>query len=167
MARHIMKPTEPVQEKHHRLSPDYYLGRTVSFTTCLSPRRNLLADPSIVTPLQSILIEAIEQYACDAAVYLFMPDHLHATLVSRKSDSHPLSAMKRFKQRSAFHFAQSQLPVRWQKDFYDHILRSDEDLIRHVRYTLNNPVRAKLIESWKLWPYKGSTLYEMDTWEIV
>jgi REP element-mobilizing transposase RayT len=163
----MMKPTKSIQEKRHRLSPDFYLGRTVSFTACLSPRLRLLADPAIFTQLQSILIEAIEHYSCDAAVYLFMPDHLHATLVSKQSDSDPLSAMKRFKQRSAFYLAQSQNPVRWQKDFYDHILRSDEDILRHVRYTLNNPVRAGIVENWKLWPYKGSTLYEIDTWGIV
>jgi REP element-mobilizing transposase RayT len=73
--------------------------------------------------------------------------------------------MKRFKQRSSFWLAQNRPGIRWQKDFYDHILRRDEDLIRHVRYILANPIRAGLVTDWRQYPYRGSTIFDLDSWD--
>ena len=53
---------------------------------------------------------------------------------------------------------------RWQKDYYDHVLRKEDNLDIHIKYILNNPVRAGLVEYWKQYPYKGSTIYELSKW---
>ncbi len=49
-----------------------------------------------------------------------------------------------------------------QKDFYDHIHRKDEDLIRHVRYLLENPVRKGLAARWQDYKFKGSLDYDLE-----
>lgn len=54
--------------------------------------------------------------------------------------------------------------IKWQKDFYDHILRKDEDVKKHVMYILNNPVRRGIVENWKDYPYKGSTKFNFYEW---
>jgi REP element-mobilizing transposase RayT len=95
-----------------------------------------------------------------------MPDHLHVVIAGKAPEAEPLSSMKRFKQRSNFWFANNRSEVRWQKDFYDHMLRREEDLRKHVRYILNNPIRAGLVDDWRLYPYKGSTVYDLDSWII-
>lgn len=41
----------------------------------------------------------------------------------------------------------------WQHESYDHYARSSAELQRIVRYTLNNPVKAGLCESWDEWPW--------------
>lgn len=45
----------------------------------------------------------------------------------------------------------------WQEEYYDHRIRNEEEFWFYVRYTLNNPVAAKLCENWREWPWSGST----------
>jgi len=46
--------------------------------------------------------------------------------------------------------------LRWQKDFYDHVIRRHEDLSTQARYILDNPVRKGFISSWQEYPFIGS-----------
>ena len=43
----------------------------------------------------------------------------------------------------------------WQGRFYDHIVRSDENLIKIVDYILQNPVRKGIVEKASDYPYSG------------
>ena len=79
--------------------------------------------------------------------------------------SNSREAIIRFKQKSGFWFTKNASDFEWQKDFYDHILRGDETLNKHITYILHNPVRKGIIEDWKSYSYKGSTLYDFNTWD--
>ncbi len=46
----------------------------------------------------------------------------------------------------------------WEKESYDHYIRDDAEFYRIVKYTLNNPVKAKLVNHWKDW--EGNYLAE-------
>lgn len=52
--------------------------------------------------------------------------------------------------------SQNEPKIRWQKDFYDHIIRRFNDIATQVRYILDNPVRKGLVSSWQEYPFKGS-----------
>lgn len=39
----------------------------------------------------------------------------------------------------------------WETESYDHYVRNDEEFYRVVKYTLNNPVKAGLINRWQDW----------------
>ena len=41
----------------------------------------------------------------------------------------------------------------WEEESYDHQVRDEEELGRIVRYVLNNPVKAGLVEHWSMWPW--------------
>jgi len=41
------------------------------------------------------------------------------------------------------------------KDFFDHILRSDESYSAKWDYVRQNPVRARLVKEWSEWPFVG------------
>jgi len=41
----------------------------------------------------------------------------------------------------------------WQYESYDHIVRDENDLIRIINYTLNNPVKIGLVTGWKNWKW--------------
>jgi len=51
---------------------------------------------------------------------------------------------------------QNRPSVRWQKDFYDHIIRKSEDLGAQVRYIAMNPVRKELVQMWHKYPFTGA-----------
>ena len=66
----------------------------------------------------------------------------------------------KFKQKSGFLLAGQGL--RWQKNYYDHILLTEEEIRKHIRYVLENPVRKGLILDWREYPFKGSTCYDLN-----
>lgn len=48
----------------------------------------------------------------------------------------------------------------WQQENYDHVIRNYDQLLRIIKYTLNNPVKAGLTatsEEWQ-WNYYNSDL---------
>jgi len=157
-----------VRERKHRLLPEFYCGKViVSFTASIREKLPCLNDKLTFQHLSELLFDALTHWNCDAHVFLFMPDHCHLLLEGREEDSDLLRFMKEFKQRSGYWFSKSMStlkPIRLQKDFYDHILRKDEDIQKHVFYILENPIRKGLVASWKEYPFKGSTLYNFDEW---
>jgi putative transposase len=78
---------------------------------------------------------------------LLMPDHLHA-LVSFPSDKDMTTVISQWKE-----FLAKKLGLQWQRDFFDHRLRSDESLRDKADYILQNPVRRGLVERAEDWSY--------------
>jgi len=45
------------------------------------------------------------------------------------------------------------LKIDWQRDFFDHRIRSEDQLIEKYEYIRMNPVRKNLVANPKDWPY--------------
>ena len=69
-----------------------------------------------------------------------------------------------FKQKSSFYFIKKYCKKLWQKDFYDHILREQENILDQTKYILENPIRKKIVTSWNDYAYKGSSFYDFNQW---
>ncbi|BDQ02975.1 MAG: hypothetical protein KatS3mg037_1550 [Ignavibacterium sp.] len=41
----------------------------------------------------------------------------------------------------------------------------NEDLNEYIKYILYNPVKNNILDDWLLYPYKGSTVFELKDWE--
>ena len=41
----------------------------------------------------------------------------------------------------------------WQHESYDHVVRDDKELENIIRYVLNNPLKAGLIDKWEKWKW--------------
>jgi len=52
--------------------------------------------------------------------------------------------------------------VKWQKDFYDHIIRNSDDLSTQAAYVIENPIRKELVSKWEAYPYTGSIGINLD-----
>jgi len=156
---------KPVREKKHRFDPEIYMGeRIVSFTICIKDKKKVFVNGKIFIVFEKILLEELKNYNCSALIYLFMPDHAHLTLTGDKSNSDIKKCLDMFKQKTGYWLSKNYPDVKWQKDYYDHILRSKENLDIHIKYILNNPVRAGLVEFWKQYSFKNSTIYNLDEW---
>ncbi len=64
--------------------------------------------------------------------------------------------MHDFKQRTGFAFRDANPPLLWQKSYYDHVIRREEDIAVVARYIIGNPVRARLVKSATEYPFSGS-----------
>jgi putative transposase len=160
-----MSKTISIRERKHRLPDELYRGMIVgAFTLCIKDRFAAFTSNDIYRTLEEILVSVLQKYQCSADVYLFMPDHCHLLLRGTGEDSDVLKTVKMFKQQSGYWFSKHQPEIRWQKDFYDHIVRRNEDVLKQVRYILNNPLRAGLVDDWKAYPFVGSTVHTFKEW---
>ncbi len=61
-----------------------------------------------------------------------------------------------YKQKTGFWLSVNKPGMKWQKDFYDHVIRTKEDMVTQVRYIQDNPVKKSLVSFWEDYPFKGS-----------
>lgn len=86
-----------------------------------------------------------------------MPDHWHG-LIQLAEDESLSKLMQRVKAVSAKEiniFRMSQDTV-WQKCFYDHALRTEEDIRPVAEYIIANPIRAGLVDDVGLYSFWGA-----------
>jgi len=89
-----------------------------------------------------------ESASAETLAYVLMPDHFH-WLIQLHKDADITSSVSRVKSVSA-HSINKYLGGNarvWQRSFYDHALRKEEDLIHVARYIVANPLRAGLVKS--------------------
>jgi REP element-mobilizing transposase RayT len=152
-------------EKKHRLPREAYRGFVrASFTACIENRRDYFITKEDFEIHQGHLLRALSKHNCASEVHLFMPDHLHVIITGLSEFSDVYGAMKLFKQYSGFWLGRNRHEIHWQEDFHDHILRQEEGLAKLITYILNNPVRAGICERWEDYPFKGSTVFDLATW---
>ncbi len=127
-----------------------------SVTACTRNRAALFVDSEVIEVFVAVLEEAARRYACTVPAYCFMPDHLHLILKGERPEADLWGAMIEFKQRSGFWLYRHRGGSAWQKDFHDHLLRRDEDVVAHVRYIVENPCRRGLAATWDEYPFTGA-----------
>jgi putative transposase len=152
-----------ISESKHRLPVDCYKGRVrATFMLCVKERRQLFITKTLVDRFLAILKNTEEKYECINWVYLFMPDHLHLIIEGKSDRSDLWKMIVSFKQKTGFWLSQNAPEIQWQKDFYDHIHRTEDDLKKQIRYILENPLRKKLVSDWQIYPFKGSLDFNLD-----
>ena len=78
---------------------------------------------------------------------LLMPDHLHG-LFTFGPDPGIKKAMGDWK-----HYTSRTFNLDWQRDFFDHRLRSHDEYVEKAAYIRQNPVRAGLVARAEDWPH--------------
>jgi putative transposase len=149
----------PLPDRHHphRLDPGAYTrpGAVVFFST--RARRGVsLVQPKIAEAVTSALRDTAARRGVILGAYCIMPDHLHVVVtIGEDGDA---AAWIQFMKREAS--KRSGVPTLWQRSFWDRHARDYEDIGKKVAYTLNNPVRWGLCESWEEWPHAWSKWHE-------
>lgn len=149
-------------EKSHRLELNAYSGfARATFTLCINGREEVFIDDKTVKEFVTILEECCKKYEVIDWIYIFMPDHLHLVLEGISETADIYKCVVLFKQKTGYYFSKQSGNTGWQKDFYDHIHRKDEDLKKHIRYIAENPVRRGLTARWEDYTYTGSVHYNL------
>jgi REP element-mobilizing transposase RayT len=88
----------------------------------------------------------------DLMAVCVMPDHSHLLLAPVKENL--VDLIGRWKSYTTHLIkAQERIEKLWQRSFYDHGLRKNEDLITVAEYIVSNPVRKGLVENWRDYSY--------------
>ena len=153
-----------------KLIRHYSPGQTYFVTSVTHNRKRILIEN------QSSFWNAVDKaqigsrFAIDA--WVLMPDHFHIIIKPLESDLS--SIIKRIKLSFAYQFRNSQNMYRgkvWQSRFWDHIIRDENDLNRHLDYIHYNPVKHGLVRNPYEWEHSSihgflkSGLYQ-ENWGI-
>lgn len=123
---------------------------TYFLTGRLRGRGSGLTEEPVASAVRGKLHELEAERAWTLRTFVLMPDHFH--LVVTLGEMGSLSdAMRSFKGPLA-PVLRSQ-GIAWQTGFYDHRLRSPEELLPTFRYIYLNPYRAGLIATGEKWPW--------------
>jgi putative transposase len=124
-------------------------SKAVFFITicCKQRGKNQLCHSAVVP----VLFDAVRFYEGNhkwfVHLMVVMPDHVHflASFAMDVKMKDLIACWKRFTSTRA--------AICWQRDFFDHRLRSDESFDEKAAYILQNPVRAGLAARAEDWPY--------------
>jgi putative transposase len=144
-------------------------------TVCTFRRRPILARDAIPEVLVDELRHARERHGWAIGSYVIMPDHVHF-LSAPARDAKKLSDFLREWKSWTSRRIRAVLPrptnaattmsadtSLWQREFFDHVLRSDESFQEKWNYVRDNPVRAGLVPSFYDWPYFGR-IESLEQW---
>jgi putative transposase len=114
---------------------------------CVPPGKNQLCRRDMGEAVIAALAHNHAQFVWYCRLALLMPDHLHAILAfpSVPGMKTTVTHWKKFVARKH--------GVEWQRDFFDHRLRNDQELQEKTSYILMNPVRKGLCERAEDWPW--------------
>ena len=152
------KPKLPDRKHIHRLERvfDNYQPPVYFVTMCSLERRKVLTRPVIANEIADVFGRCEESYGWAVGRYVIMPDHVHffcRPVHTSKSLSDIMRDIRKWITRKAW--TQGIEGALWQKEFFDHLLRSGESYSEKCEYVRNNPVRAGLCERPEDWPWQG------------
>lgn len=129
----------------------YYLANAEYFITIVTYKRQAIftSEPSIEM-LKQAFREAYSKFPYFMRAYVLLPNHIHALIKPKEKTEH-ISAIigitkREFTKAFRFGYPEFQNKQIWQERFWDHIIRNEQDLKKHVDYIHFNPVKHGLVD---------------------
>ena len=154
-----MENEQPKRKKNRLKNFNYNSCGAYFLIICTSDRKNYfwdshhdITDNTQDTPLSyfgNLLNEAILNIpiiypSLSVEYYVIMPDHVHLLVMIHADEyGNPLPSptiSRVVKQLKASTSKQIGFSI-WQKSFYDHIIRNQQDYEDHIKYIFENPIR--------------------------
>ena len=124
----------------------YPAGAPVHVNIAAFRRQPLFRKPE----LGNLVFELVAKHPETIAACV-MPDHLHWLIADAKEMIASVRRLKSYSTSVAWHHGHS--GRLWQRSFWNHVLRKDEDLSKVARYIVENPVREGLAQEVRSYPY--------------
>ena len=151
-------------------------GSTYFFTVVAHRRRPIFCNPLIRSNLAQAIrfVRGIRPFVIDA--WILLPDHMHCIWTLPEDDvdySTRWATIKRYVSSysgQVLHDDAISTPSRrnrrestiWQRRFWEHQIRDDEDFGRHMDYIHFNPVKHGYVEQVVDWPHSTFHRYVLD-----
>lgn len=135
-----MPYSELLKGRHSQPSRIYFI------TTVILNRTPYFTDFNLGRLIVNEMRRLDEEKLVQSIAWVLMPEHLH-WLLQLGEEKILSEVIKMFKGRSARALNRSlqrQGPI-WQKSYYDHAIRKEEDIQEIARYIVVNPLRRGLV----------------------
>ncbi|HET7843105.1 MAG TPA: transposase [Xanthomonadales bacterium] len=132
-------------------------GATWFFTVLTDHRWPWLCEAGARYALRSAFDATRLGHAFAIDAFVLLPDHLHCVMTLPEGDADFSLRWSQVKRRTTWalrdHPTLSR--ARWQRRFWEHRIRNEDDLARHVDYIHFNPVKHGLVDRVSEWPHSS------------
>jgi len=146
-------------------------GATYFFTVNTNQRLKILTEPPFSLALRNTLRQVNAEHPFTTEAFVVLPDHLHCIWTLPLGDANYAmrwNIIKRIVSQetrrliespiSRSHRQRRELGL-WQRRFWEHQVRDERDLLRHVEYIHWNPVKHGYVTRVRDWPYSSFHRY--------
>lgn len=143
-------------------------GATYFFTLNLAERQRTLLTDHIVT-LRNVMRDVKQRHPFHVDAMVILPDHLHCVLTLPEGDAdYPMRwtlikvgfsrRIPRTERRNSSRVNKGERGI-WQRRYWEHMIRDEQDYARHVDYIHYNPVKHGYASRAVEWPYSSIHRY--------
>lgn len=155
-------------------------GATYFFTVVTYNRQHLFKHPETVQLLRQSFHTVKQQHPFIIEAIVVLPDHLHCIWTLPAGDADFSTRWRLIKSHFTRHCPEPYKRARsvarrhkqeqavWQRRFWEHQIRDEQDFSRHIDYIHYNPVNHGCVRTPREWPYSsfhrfvGQGLYSQD-----
>jgi putative transposase len=139
------------------------------FITIVTYKRQPLLIDNIELLRKSFALSK-KKYAYNIGAIIVLPDHLHMIITPKNANDYP-KIVTHIKRSFVYGLEQSyrdyaktiisssqykrKLAGIWQKRFYEHTIRNEQDWLEKIDYIRSNSVKHKLVGNWQDWKYSS------------
>lgn len=142
---------------------NYISGGTYFFTLALQNRTSEILIEKIELFKEAIHTVKLE-HPFNMKAYVILPDHLHTLWELPEDDFNYSVRWQKIKTRFSKAIINSGIVLNktkhneydlWQRRFWEHTVRDQQDFENHVNYIHYNPIKHGLVDKLEDWPYSS------------
>ena len=149
-------------------------GGTYFFTIVTRRRRPVLTEVHVRSALRAAIQQARTTLPFVIEAWVLMPDHLHCIWTLPPGDMNYPARWAIIKRHVSRAMGSNEAVLSegsrqkrgeygfWQRRFWEHLIRDEEDLRRHLDYIHWNPVKHGCARTMVEWPYSSFHRYVRD-----
>lgn len=136
-----------------------FIENTYVFLTLVTYKRKKILIENIEI-LRNSFKECKKKYDFDIFSIVIIPDYIHMIIKPKNIDEYPkiIGQIKmHFTKNSniAYEVNNSREANIWQRRYWEHTIRDEDDLYRHMDYIHYNPIKHAYVKSAKEWEYSS------------
>lgn len=120
-------------------------GQSCFITSVTAGREPLLVRHTRF--LAQAVRKAKGRYDFTIVAWVILPDHIHLILDAPDGDTPEIMRCLKLSFSGHYRFITGKTGPVWQRRYWDHIIRSQDDMNRHIDYIHYNPVSHGLVDS--------------------
>jgi putative transposase len=151
----------------------YIPGGTYFYTVVTFNRKPIFLEPKTRALLKAAWLDTKRRFPFQTEAYCLFPDHLHCIWTLPEGDADYSTRWKEIKRLFSMEYLKIAGPggfrntsrrkhieaAIWQRRFWEHSIRDQEDFNNHVAYIHFNPVKHGLVKQVIDWPWSSFHRY--------
>ncbi len=134
----------------------YVAGGTYFFTQVTFHRKPIFHQETAIDVLRQAFRYTMDRHPFTIVASVILPDHLHFLWTLPSDEQNYSTCWRLIKSQFTRNYAGSDhQPPFWQRRFWEHLIRDEEDFANHVNYIHFNPVKHRMVDSPEKWAHSS------------